>query len=140
MFGDRIDYDRVRVVDGCYLPGQQHRWIMAPDGNIYWPGECGELAQHGEAAVRDTFIHEMTHVWQHQTGQSVRLRGFFLHAARILSLGFYDPYAWRSSTGRPFASYNLEQQAELAVEIYHGRRENDIPDIGPGRMPPGTCS
>jgi len=45
-------------------------------------------------------------------------RGFGLHAARLLSCGHYNPYDYRFDPVRVFSSYNIEQQAEIAVGIY----------------------
>lgn len=114
-FKDKIDYSKVLVVDGKFHVFQGDN-IMSPDGNIYWPGECGNLAVCGGQKVADYFIHEMTHVMQVQQGQNVLLSGFFLHALRIITFGFYNPYSY--TPGQPFNSYNIEQQAVIAEKTW----------------------
>ena len=58
VFGDKIDYDRVRIVDGKFAPFQPSRGTyMAPNGKIYWPG-CSSQQMCGNPGV---FIHELTH-------------------------------------------------------------------------------
>ena len=121
VFGERIDYAPVRVVNGKYMLLQLPYRVMAPDGHIYWPGACADLVACGHPRCRDTFIHEMAHVMQHQQGVPVFWRGLCLHTARVLSCGRFDPYRCVIRPGKPFAAYNIEQQAELAVEMLHGR-------------------
>jgi hypothetical protein len=121
IFDDRIDYSRVRVHDRRYWPAQG-RYILAPNGHIYWPGECGNLAR----SCPGTFIHEMTHVLQHQRGVKVLLEGIALHTAKYATFGKYDPYRFLYDRERPFSSYNIEQQGELARDIYLGLYPNTI--------------
>jgi hypothetical protein len=121
VFGERIDYGRVRLVDGKYMALQLPQRVMAPDGNIYWPGACADLVRCGHPRCRDTFIHEMAHVMQHQQGVKVFWRGLCLHGARVLSCGRFNPYRCRVRPDKPYRAYNIEQQAELAVEMLHGR-------------------
>ena len=121
VFGERIDYAPVRVVNGKYMALQLPQRVMAPDGNIYSPGACRDLASCGHPRCRDTFIHEMAHVMQHQNGVRVFWRGLWLHGARLLSCGRFNPYRCVIKIGKPFRAYNIEQQAELAVEMLHGR-------------------
>ncbi|MET0658929.1 MAG: hypothetical protein ABW110_12305 [Steroidobacteraceae bacterium] len=121
VFGERIDYGRVRLVNGKYMALQLPQRVMAPNGNIYWPDACPDLASCGHPRCRDTFIHEMAHVMQHQQGVRVFWHGLWLHGARVLSCGRFNPYRCVVKKGKPFCAYNIEQQAELAVEMLHGR-------------------
>jgi hypothetical protein len=121
VFGDKIDYSRVRVHDGKYWPAQGSH-IVAPNGHIYWPGECGNMAR----SCTGIFIHEMTHVLQHQRGVNVLLEGIALHTARYATLGKYDPYRFIYDPDRPFRSYNIEQQGDLARDIFLGLYPNNI--------------
>jgi hypothetical protein len=121
VFGERIDYSQVRVVNGKYSKLQLPGRVMAPDGNIYWPRACPDLASCRHPPCKDIFIHEMAHVMQHQQGLFVFWRGLCLHSARVLSCGLFDPYRCRIRPGKPFSAYNIEQQAVLAVEMLHGR-------------------
>lgn len=127
VFGRSIDYAAPRIIDGPWIFFQKPGWVMAPDGHIYWPGGPADCSLAGVQAM-DVFIHEMTHVYQFQRGQQVMLRAGFLHALRLASRALvvrrlrYDPYRLPQDGTRPFHAHNLEQQAELAVEIYHRRR------------------
>ncbi len=54
------------------------------------------------------FIHELGHVWQHQTGQWVRLRGAFSWAA---------DYTYRLDKVK-LTDYSLEQQASIFADYW----------------------
>lgn len=126
VFGGRIDYSQVRIFSAKYFFLQGSEYAMAPDGNIYWPGECGNLASCGGARFAGKFVHEMTHVMQKQYGINVLLQGFILQAAKYLSLTIYDPYNFTYDPARSFRSYNIEQQGRLAEDIYRGTYPNNI--------------
>jgi len=112
VFGAAIDYARVRIHNRCYLPfGLQPRHCaMAPNGSIYFHPSC-YLANYAAAdpPARHWFIHEMTHVWQHQLGYPVRLRG----AVRI---GLH--YAYALHAGATLADFNMEAQGEVLADYF----------------------
>ncbi|MBV9559483.1 MAG: hypothetical protein JOY90_03325 [Bradyrhizobium sp.] len=114
MFGDAIDYAKVRVYERKWWPLQPRNWIMAPDGDL-WLHPCGLLAGIDFAkaglGLQGLFIHEMTHVWQHQKGICLLLRR---HP--------FCRYAYRLAPGKPFERYGIEQQAEITRDVFLLRR------------------
>ncbi len=74
---------------------------------------------------RCTYIHEMTHVWQHQHGKDVKTRGAALGVLAVAG----DPYAYKlyisgdETNLRDLSDYGLEQQAAI-VGDYYALREN----------------
>lgn len=110
MFGDAIDYQRVLVHHRKWWPLQPRNWIMAPDGALWLdpggPFAGTDFAKAG-VALQGLFIHEMTHVWQHQQGLCLLLRR---HP--------FCRYAYRIEPGRPFERYGIEQQAEIVRDIF----------------------
>lgn len=126
VFGAKIDYSRVRIIDAKYVFTQSGGYAMTPNGNIYWPGACSNLVECDGGAYAPTFIHEMTHVLQYQSGINVLMRGFFLQAAKFLTGTLYNPYSFTYDPARPFSSYNIEQQGDIAVGIYIGIYPNNI--------------
>ena len=112
LFGDAIDYARVRIFGRRYLPfGLQPRnCAMSPNGSIYFHRSCC-LADfsRGDDHARHWFMHEMVHVWQHQLGYPVRLRG----AIRI-GLG----YRYELAPGKTLADYNMEAQGDLLADYF----------------------
>jgi hypothetical protein len=126
VFGGRIDYSKVRIADGKYVFTQGSGYVMAPDGNIYWPAGCSDLATCGGGSSAGTFIHEMTHVMQHQHGVNVLGQGFLLQAGKFLGFGLHNPYSLNYDPSRSFRSYNIEQQGVIAEGIYSGLYRNNI--------------
>ncbi|MCS0658045.1 Rhs element Vgr protein [Massilia terrae] len=112
LFGDAIDYSRVRVHNRPYLPfGLQPRnCAMSPNGSIYFHHSCFlQDYARGDLPARHWFMHEMVHVWQHQLGYPVRLRG-------VVRLGLSYRYALRE--GATLADYNMEAQGELLADYF----------------------
>lgn len=110
LFGGAIDYSRVRVHDRRYLPLQPKNCAMSPNGSIYFHRSCF-LPDYslGNPTVIHWFMHEMVHVWQHQMGYAVRLRG----AVRIgLS------YDYELAPGKTLADFNMEAQGELLADYF----------------------
>jgi hypothetical protein len=125
MFGDAIDYDRVRLVRGKWWPFQHKGIVMAPTGNIHFHPDDPRLVDDFSMApleLQGLFVHELTHVWQAQT------RGrFYLPLMRHP----FCRYAYDVVPGRPFGRYGLEQQAEIVRHAFltkHGVRLAAAPD------------
>lgn len=111
LFGDAIDYARVRVHNRRYLPLLQPKnCAMTPNGSIYFHHSCF-LPDYtaGDPPVIHWFMHEMVHVWQHQLGYPVRLRG-------ALRIGLSYHYELRE--GRTLADYNMEAQGDLLADYF----------------------
>lgn len=107
VFGDAIDYSRVRLINRKWWPLQPRNFIMAPTGNLHfnpkgslWSGDFSKES----IPLQGLFIHEMTHVWQSQK------RGRFYLVLMRHPFCRYD-YAVRA--GWPLERYGLEQQAEI---------------------------
>ncbi len=69
MFGDAIDYGRVRLVRAKWWPFQPKGIVMAPTGNIHFHPDgrlWSEDFSRERLSLQGLFIHEMTHVWQSQ--------------------------------------------------------------------------
>lgn len=107
VFGDAINYDRVRMVRRKWWPFQPKGVVMAPTGNIHFHPKSplwSEDFTKERLSLQGLFIHEMTHVWQAQT------RGrFYLPLMRHP----FCRYSYQLVEGRPFGRYGLEQQAEM---------------------------
>jgi hypothetical protein len=112
LFGDAIDYSRVRVYNRRYLPFglQPKNCAMAPNGSLYFHQSCflDDYAA-GVPSTRHWFMHEMVHVWQHQLGYPVRLRGTIR-----LGLG----YRYELREGATLADYNMEAQGDLLADYF----------------------
>jgi hypothetical protein len=125
VFGDAIALARVRVNRLKWWMWQPHWITMAPDGHL-WFHPNGDMWSDDFAAERiglsAHFIHEMTHVWQHQQGIDLRLRRPPFARYRYLPL----------KPGKPFGAYGLEQQAEIVKDAFllaEGVRLAGRPDL-----------
>lgn len=110
MFGESINYDRVRIHARRYMPFQPKNCCMTPNGSMYFHCSCF-LPDYtrGDPGTVHWFVHEMAHVWQYQLGYAVRLRG----AVRI---GL--PYNYELAPGKTLADYNMEAQGDLLADYF----------------------
>jgi len=110
MFGASIDCAPVTINARPWWPFQPKRVVMAPDGHI-WCHPKGGLFRADYSTeplpLQRLFIHEMTHIWQHQSGIFLPLRR--LPLAR---------YRYTLTEGKPLRAYGLEQQAEIIADAF----------------------
>lgn len=110
MFGTAIALDHVRIRRCKWWIFQPREIVMAPRGHIHFhPKGQGYSTCFGDSAVsgQGLFLHEMTHVWQHQSGINLLLRR--------LPFCRYD---YDFEPGKPFARYGIEQQAEIVRHVF----------------------
>jgi hypothetical protein len=124
VFGDAIDYDRVSIHNAKWIFFQPRNTAMAPDGDI-WFHPKGDLycADFCEAHLSEQglFIHEMTHIWQRQSGIFLPLRR---HP--------FCRYDYTLKPGWPLKRYGIEQQAEIvrhAFLLRNGRTITGAPSL-----------
>jgi len=110
VFGDAIDYQLVHIFNRKWWWFQPRKITMAPDGNLWFhPGSklfCDDFCE-ADLNLQGLFIHEMTHVWQHQ-------QGVFLPLARHP----FCRYDYELEAGKSFTDYGIEQQPEIMRHIF----------------------
>jgi hypothetical protein len=110
MFGQNIDCSAVTINTRKWWPLQPRRVVMAPDGHI-WCHPRGDTYRadysHAAPSFQALFIHEMTHIWQHQSGIYLPLRR---HP--------FCRYRYTLVAGKPLRAYGLEQQAEIISDAF----------------------
>jgi hypothetical protein len=110
LFRDAVDYARVRIHARRYMPFQPRGCAMSPNGSIYFHrSRCLADFSVGDPAARHWFMHEMVHVWQHQLGYPVRLRG-------ALRIGL--DYAYVLAPGKSLSDFNMEAQGDLLADYF----------------------
>ena len=124
LFGEAIDYARVRVHRRRWWPFQPREVIMAPDGAIWCHPEGSawreDYAEAGRA-LQGLFVHEMVHVWQAQRGGRWYLPLIRHPLCR---------YAYRLRPGKPFGRYGVEQQAEIVRHAFLARLDGvPVPEL-----------
>jgi len=120
IFGDAIDYSRVRVYNKKWIPMQKRNVVMSPNGSIYCPDGFKEDFSVGGAndvGLR-VFIHEMMRVWQYRHGYHFKLNG-------ILSFN-KSRYSYELSEGKALSNYNMEAQADLIADYFLLLRFGDV--------------
>jgi len=110
LFRDAIDYRRVRIHARRYMPFQPKNCCMTPNGSMFFHASCF-LDDYSQASIttRHWFIHEMVHVWQHQLGYPVRLRG-------AMRIGL--PYHYELREDALLSDYNMEAQGDLLADYF----------------------
>ncbi|MDB5708299.1 MAG: vgr related protein [Sphingomonas bacterium] len=114
VFGDAIDYAKVRIARRKWAFFQPRDTVMAPTGSIHFhPDSKRYRDDFATAGLADQalLIHEMVHVWQHQ-------KGIFLPLARHP----FCRYDYALQPGRPLHRYGIEQQAEIVAHAFLLRR------------------
>ena len=127
VFSDLIDYSTVHIMNHPYLPWQARDVIMAPKGyiharNMHYKEDYSQESLNYQAL----FIHEMTHILQHQQHINVLLKGTILQTAYFISFKQYNPYAYTLKSNKSFWEYNIEQQGDIARDIFLKKIPNII--------------
>ena len=143
IFGDGIDYEKVRVVGRCApdtpmlrcppaVRGneiQVARWFYEPD---YSAGDNGE-------SRRDTFIHELTHIYQNQRmgGFATFVYGFLdsvIEDFARMADSKADKYYYVLDRSKALLDYGIEQQASIITDYFrllHGRAPGELRGLKP---------
>lgn len=127
VFGDLIDYAQVKVFNIPYLPWQPVNMFMAPNGNLfvhqkYFSADYSTCS----LPLQGIFIHELAHVLQFQQQTPVIFKGAILQLGYYLSCKIYDPYHYQFEPDKAFSSYNIEQQGDIARDIFFKKIPNII--------------
>jgi hypothetical protein len=124
IFGPALDLEPVRIF-ACppvwrraFVAG---RWF-GRDWMIYPVAEALDdfAGPQTPLRVRATLIHELTHVWQAQTGVNLLL-------AKLKAGDDAAAYAYHPGGVRPWAALNIEQQATLVEHLFLARRGGATP-------------
>ena len=117
IFGDAIDYGRVRLFRGKWWPLQPRGTAMAPTGNIHFHPNGGgwsdRISRPSRSDNRPISCTSSTHVWQAQTKGR-----FYLPLMRHP----FCRYHYELKPGQPFGRYGLEQQAEIVKDAFLASR------------------
>lgn len=111
VFRSTIPYHNVWIHCDSYLPFglQGAHTAMSPNGDIYFRPP---LYRKDYSLVVDDlqhlFIHEMSHVWQHEQGMNVFARGI---VSGLVSYRY-------SLDGRRLCEYRMEQQAQIIADRF----------------------
>ena len=118
VFLTSLPWNKIRVTDHLGL------W-----DSIYTMGRTINVGPHLYSGMNivdpDTFIHELTHVWQSEHRGHRAAYIFDSVAARMVH--GQHAYEYPKNVVKPWRSYNAEQQAQIVEDWYHdGMREKDF--------------
>lgn len=123
VFGDAIDYAKVRIHKRKWWWFQPRRITMAPDGHLWFHPEselfCDEFCDR-DLGLQGHFIHELVHVWQHQ-------KGLFLPLRRHP----FCRYDYSLKPGWRLDQYGIEQQAEIVRHYFLLQNRVKVPGAPP---------
>ncbi len=123
MFGGAIEYDAVRIVRRKWAFFQPRKVTMAPRGAIHFhplgDAYCDCFASNS-VGWQGHLIHELVHVWQHQSGINLVLRR---HP--------FCRYSYTVKPGWTLDRYGIEQQAEIVRHVFLMRRGTVVPGAPP---------
>jgi hypothetical protein len=114
FYGPSIDFSRVKV--------GASRLVLGPPGTAW---TCNDVIRFKRARgpadlpSESTLIHELGHVWEHQTGQAQLLRGAIEQIGRRFGRDPYDfggPDGLRRAT--KLTSFPKEGQAQILTELW----------------------
>jgi hypothetical protein len=110
VFGDAIDYGRTEIVLGKWAFFQPRDVVMSPLGRIHFHPHGTAYRDdfsHADLVTQGLFVHEMVHIWQHQSG-------IFLPLRRVP----WARYNYAVKPGWELRRYGLEQQAEIVRHAF----------------------
>jgi hypothetical protein len=133
FYGPSVDFSRVKV--------GASRLVLGPPGTAW---TCNDVIRFKRAkAARDlpgesTLIHELGHVWEHQTGQAQLLRGVMEQIGRRFGRDPYDfggPEGVRRATA--LTSFTKEGQAQILTELWRSKHGKTTDRQGVAFSTPG---
>jgi hypothetical protein len=117
VFGGAVETARVRIFA---LPVWS-RAFVAGGGLIVWPARTAFRDFAAASLERQAvFVHEMTHVWQAQTGVNLIL-------GKLRAGDGAQAYRYDLSDDRDFPSLNIEQQAMIIQDAFLAARGGPAP-------------
>jgi hypothetical protein len=137
VFHDHLPYGRIYIAN-FYLPGNEGVPVTMASGAEVIPVKSlaeytiyfgPEVFRDGaeKPATRQTFIHELTHVWQghHSTFSWHYMVNSMLAQGRAIIFHGDRNKAYNFTAGEAWDSYNVEQQANIVECWFAGGMETD---------------
>jgi hypothetical protein len=128
-FGDKIEYDRVRLSDGPGFNPMAHMAFAKGNpaitiGNtVYFKHDfCPDFSVPGRNGT--SFMHEMTHVWQYRTLGLGAFAVRYADEVRQSGLKPNDMYKYAEGETK-FTEAMLEAQAQMVGDYYRARAEGN---------------
>ena len=112
VFGDALSAGGVRILSVPVWP----RAFVASASLIAWPARSALRDFSGaDLSLQAILVHELTHVWQAQTGVNLLL-------AKLRAGDGPAAYDYTAAKGTPFTDLNIEQQAMWVQDAFLAAR------------------
>jgi hypothetical protein len=122
FYGPAVDLRKVRVKGSRVVFGPSAAWTC---NNVV----RFKNARRGEDVDLSTFIHELGHVWEHQTGQAQVLKGLVEQLGRFLGRDPYD-YGGPSGARHVIRLQDLTKESQaMILEEYWRSRRGEMADV-----------
>jgi hypothetical protein len=142
VFGDSLDYAAVRLHDKRILPPgiQRKHQAVACKNNISFPRSAysGDFSQETDAAKQSVFIHELTHVWQHQNRILNTAREAIKETLRH-RFNYQAAYPYSLDGGQDLVAFGFEQQAAIVQDYFLLTRHDNAPSFKGRRLTAGAA-
>lgn len=106
VFGNALDYDAITINDSSFMAEVNQYW-----NNSSRPFVLGNTINSQGPLTQKELIHELTHVWQYQTGG-------LDYITNSISDNTYTYNADSLAGNHSLADYNVEQQAEIVSHYF----------------------
>jgi hypothetical protein len=133
FFGPSVDLSRVKV---------KASWAVFGPSGTGWT--CNTVVRFKRARraedlpVEATLIHELTHVWEHRSGQAQLLKGIVEQTGRMFGRDPYDyggPEGVRQATS--LRQFKKEGQAQIVMEYWKSQNGYSADSKGVSLSTPG---
>lgn len=118
VFGkNTIDYNKVLILKRTQFSDADTR-AAAPFGQVTYPDSKFRedfSSPNASAYEKATFIHEMTHIWQHQLKYPIAKNGVVIQLKNELG---GSVYTYTLSLTKKLKDYNMEQQGDIIADYY----------------------
>ncbi|HZF93967.1 MAG TPA: DUF4157 domain-containing protein [Allosphingosinicella sp.] len=126
IFGERLDYERVRLNDGYGINHIAALALSSPAADavtlrrtIYFGRHLADDFAEASLIGQGLLAHELVHVMQWAERGVPRFAGCYL--CELVKVGFVQKRMYQYAAGQPFAAAGLEAQAQM-VQDYFLRR------------------
>lgn len=121
VFGDSVDYARVWLHDRRILPPgfQKREQAVANANHISFPRSAyaDDFSTEADAQKQSVFIHELTHVWQHQN-KVVHTPLAALKETLKHKFNYQKCYMHKLDPAKDLVQYGFEQQAAIVQDYF----------------------
>lgn len=115
VFGDGLNYKTILIHSHgwwLFMGMQDRNTAVTPNGKMYFPKDIYKPDFSESDTSRALFMHEMTHVWQHQMGYGVKT-----HGLTVTSRG-RSAYMYQLTSDSHLSDFNMEQQGNIISDYY----------------------